>query len=68
MVLISVFWGLEADNPTGYGRLKTDDSGALIAIIEEADASQDEKGITRVNAGVMAFSADVANHYLSAMR
>ena len=57
--------GFEADNPTGYGRLKTDDSGALIAIIEEADASQDEKGISRVNAGVMAFSADVANHYLS---
>lgn len=56
--------GFEAAQPQGYGRLKTDESGTLIAIIEEADASDTEKQISSVNAGVMAFSAQVADTYL----
>ena len=56
--------GFEADDPTGYGRLKIDETGALCAIIEEADATQADKDITIVNAGVMALSAHVADSYL----
>ena len=50
--------GFETTAPTGYGRLKTNQEGRLIAIVEEADASEDEKAITLVNAGVMALSPD----------
>ena len=49
--------GFETDAPTGYGRLKTDASGGLVAIIEESDANQDEKTITHVNGGIMAGKA-----------
>ena len=56
--------GFETALPHGYGRLKTNESGALTAIIEEADASESERQITMVNAGVMAFSVSVAETYL----
>ena len=49
--------GFETELPTGYGRLKTDASGRLVAIIEESDANQDEKTITHVNGGIMAGKA-----------
>lgn len=47
--------GFEAADPTGYGRLLTDASGALIAIREQADASEAERRLRLCNAGVMAF-------------
>ena len=56
--------GFEADNPTGYGRLKIDDKGMLAAIIEEADANAEEKDIKLVNAGVMTFSSKIARQTL----
>lgn len=41
------------DDPTGYGRiLREEESGDLMAIVEEADASEDIKKIAEVNAGV----------------
>ena len=54
----------EAEDPTGYGRLKCDEKCSLEAIIEEADASDDDKEISLVNAGVMALSCDVAKTVL----
>lgn len=59
--------GFETATPTGYGRLKTNQEGNLIAIIEEADATEDEKAITLVNAGVMALSPDFANSGLQSL-
>ena len=59
--------GFETTAPTGYGRLKTNQEGRLIAIVEEADASEDEKAITLVNAGVMALSPDFANSGLQSL-
>ncbi|HWV83787.1 MAG TPA: bifunctional UDP-N-acetylglucosamine diphosphorylase/glucosamine-1-phosphate N-acetyltransferase GlmU [Hyphomicrobiaceae bacterium] len=47
--------GFEAADPTGYGRLLTDASGALVAIREHADASEAERQLRLCNAGVMAF-------------
>ncbi|GAB5387795.1 MAG: bifunctional UDP-N-acetylglucosamine diphosphorylase/glucosamine-1-phosphate N-acetyltransferase GlmU [Alphaproteobacteria bacterium] len=46
--------GMRPDDSTGYGRLKTDDSGELLAIVEHKDASEDERAIGLVNAGMMA--------------
>jgi bifunctional UDP-N-acetylglucosamine pyrophosphorylase / glucosamine-1-phosphate N-acetyltransferase len=46
--------GFRAADPTGYGRLLIE-SGRLVAIREQADASAEERKITLCNAGVMAF-------------
>ena len=48
--------GFEAVNPTGYGRLLTDQAGQLVAIREEKDASEAERQVRLCNSGVMAFS------------
>ena len=47
--------GFRPKDPTGYGRLLTDASGALIAIREEKDASATERKIELCNSGVIAF-------------
>ena len=48
-----VVLGFEAQNPFGYGRLVRDGSGALVRIVEEKDASADERAITLCNSGVL---------------
>jgi bifunctional UDP-N-acetylglucosamine pyrophosphorylase/glucosamine-1-phosphate N-acetyltransferase len=47
--------GFEANDPLGYGRLLTDESGFLNAIREEKDASPAERAVCLCNSGVMAF-------------
>ena len=59
--------GFMADNPTGYGRLVTDDEGHLIKIVEEKDTNDDEKAITFVNAGIMALRAPMVFSLLDAL-
>ncbi len=44
------------DNPEGYGRIIRDDQGFVRRIIEEKDASEQEKQIKEVNTGIMAVS------------
>jgi bifunctional UDP-N-acetylglucosamine pyrophosphorylase/glucosamine-1-phosphate N-acetyltransferase len=44
------------DNPFGYGRIVRED-GRLARVVEERDASDDERRIREVNAGVYAFDA-----------
>ncbi len=51
--------GFHATDPTGYGRLIVKD-GALVAIVEEKDASPDERKITFCNGGVMALAGKTA--------
>ncbi len=36
-------------DPTGYGRIVRDDSGDVVAIVEEKDADEDQRQITEVN-------------------
>lgn len=42
------------DDPTGYGRVLSDDQGRLIAIVEQADADDDQKRINVINTGIYA--------------
>ena len=51
--------GFQAADPTGYGRLVVE-AGQLVAIREQADASEQEKAIKLCNAGVMAFDGRIA--------
>ncbi|CAN2039347.1 MobA-like NTP transferase domain-containing protein [Candidatus Magnetomoraceae bacterium gMMP-15] len=44
--------GTKLDDPFGYGRIIFDNNGNLSDIIEEVDATQDQKKINIVNAGI----------------
>ncbi|MFB6346123.1 MAG: bifunctional UDP-N-acetylglucosamine diphosphorylase/glucosamine-1-phosphate N-acetyltransferase GlmU [bacterium] len=52
------------DDPAGYGRIKLDDSGRVTSIVEEVDASEQEKRIDLINTGIMCGSIDVFQEYL----
>ena len=41
-------------DPTGYGRIVRDAHGRVVRIVEEKDASPEEKAIREVNTGIMA--------------
>ena len=45
----------EHPEPTGYGRIIRDERNELLRIVEERDASEDEKFIFEINSGVYAF-------------
>ncbi len=53
-----VVLGFSAANPKGYGRLLCDDSGFLLAIREELDATETERKVDLCNSGIMAVSSD----------
>ena len=45
--------------PTGLGRIIRDDEGAVVGIIEEKDASDEERLICEINTGLYAFDAEL---------
>lgn len=55
----------ELKNPTGYGRIVFDDMGNLMCIREEADASDAEKRIKLVNAGIYCFDKRILSSALN---
>ena len=44
------------EEPYGYGRIVRDESGQILRIVEERDASGDERDIKEINSGIYAFS------------
>ncbi|MFZ5626758.1 MAG: bifunctional UDP-N-acetylglucosamine diphosphorylase/glucosamine-1-phosphate N-acetyltransferase GlmU [Bacillota bacterium] len=44
-------------NPTGYGRIIRDEQGQVAAIVEEKDATPEQKDIREVNSGTYCFQA-----------
>ena len=44
-------------DPSGYGRILRDAAGAVVAIVEQKDASSQQLGITEVNTGILAVAA-----------
>jgi bifunctional UDP-N-acetylglucosamine pyrophosphorylase/glucosamine-1-phosphate N-acetyltransferase len=55
------------ENPTGYGRIVRDDSGLFRSIVEERDATDEEREITEVNAGVYVFDFKLLKTALAAI-
>jgi len=41
------------DDPTGYGRIVRDETGRVVRIVEQQDATADELGINEVNTGFL---------------
>jgi bifunctional UDP-N-acetylglucosamine pyrophosphorylase/glucosamine-1-phosphate N-acetyltransferase len=55
-------------DPTGYGRILRTQDGAVIGIVEQADATPSQQAITEVNAGVYAFDIAALRSALSRLR
>jgi len=43
--------------PTGYGRIVRDASGTVTAVVEEKDATEEQRQVREINSGVYAFDA-----------
>lgn len=48
----------EMEDPTGYGRVVRDNQGGVVRIIEQKDASPEEKQVREVNTGIYCFEAE----------
>lgn len=53
-----VVLGFRAANPSGYGRLIVNEAGSLQAIVEDRDATENQRAINLCNAGAMAIKAN----------
>ncbi|RVU85436.1 UDP-N-acetylglucosamine diphosphorylase/glucosamine-1-phosphate N-acetyltransferase [Leucothrix sargassi] len=53
------------DNPTGYGRIVRNESGDVVEIVEEKDATDEIRKITEVNTGIVAAKGKQLKHWLS---
>ncbi|MFR7720257.1 MAG: bifunctional UDP-N-acetylglucosamine diphosphorylase/glucosamine-1-phosphate N-acetyltransferase GlmU [Hominilimicola sp.] len=47
------------DDATGYGRIVRDNDGSVLKIVEQKDASKEEKKINEVNSGMYVFDAQL---------
>jgi bifunctional UDP-N-acetylglucosamine pyrophosphorylase/glucosamine-1-phosphate N-acetyltransferase len=45
------------ENPAGYGRVARDDAGNFLKIVEQKDATEDERQIREINAGIYCFDS-----------
>jgi bifunctional UDP-N-acetylglucosamine pyrophosphorylase/glucosamine-1-phosphate N-acetyltransferase len=55
-------------NPTGYGRILRDADGSVKAIIEEKDATSEQKRIQEINTGIMVLPTNSLKRWLKALR
>lgn len=57
--VMAVVLTMVLENPTGYGRIIKDAAGGFARIVEEKDASPDEKKIREVNSGTYVFDKEL---------
>ncbi|MCM0613852.1 bifunctional UDP-N-acetylglucosamine diphosphorylase/glucosamine-1-phosphate N-acetyltransferase GlmU [Marinobacter sediminum] len=55
------------DDPNGYGRIVRDGAGQVTSIVEQKDASADQRAIQEVNTGILAVSAKHLKAWLPAL-
>jgi bifunctional UDP-N-acetylglucosamine pyrophosphorylase/glucosamine-1-phosphate N-acetyltransferase len=53
---VSILSGVVAD-PFGYGRVVREEGGAVAAIVEQKDATDEQAAITEINSGILALDA-----------
>ena len=58
----------ELDDPFGFGRILRDGDGNIVGIVEERDASAEEKALTEVNTGILAASKPVLRNLVGSLR
>ncbi len=50
---------------TGYGRILRDETGAVLGIVEQKDATEEQRAIREINSGIYAFDASLLRAALS---
>lgn len=55
------------DDPSGYGRVVRDTDGFVVRIVEDADATSEERSIKEVNAGVYVFNVEILEEGISSL-
>lgn len=55
---------VELDDPAGYGRILRDTGGNVTGIVEEKDATPEQRAIREVNTGIMALPAGLLGLWL----
>lgn len=55
-------------NPTGYGRIVRDIDGSVKEIVEEKDATPEQKRIQEINTGIMVLPSNSLKKWLRALR
>jgi bifunctional UDP-N-acetylglucosamine pyrophosphorylase/glucosamine-1-phosphate N-acetyltransferase len=59
---------MTVDDPTGYGRIVRNGRGQVERIVEQKDASAQERGIRECNTGVMAAAAGLLQRWLEGLK
>ena len=49
--------GVRLENPTGYGRIIRDEQGRFAKIVEQKDASDEERQVREINSGIYCFES-----------
>jgi bifunctional UDP-N-acetylglucosamine pyrophosphorylase/glucosamine-1-phosphate N-acetyltransferase len=57
----------DLEDPTGYGRIVRDGGGNILRIVEERDASEEERAISEINTGFIAAPTAALNRWLPAL-
>jgi bifunctional UDP-N-acetylglucosamine pyrophosphorylase/glucosamine-1-phosphate N-acetyltransferase len=45
------------ENPTGYGRVVRDEAGGFVKIVEQKDATEEERQVREINSGIYCFDS-----------
>jgi len=59
---------LQMEHPTGYGRIVRDKAGKVTSIVEEKDATPDQRSIKEVNTGILAAPTHLLRQWLGKLR
>lgn len=59
---------VKLDDPTGYGRIIRDDQGFVVRIVEEKDATAEEKLTAEINTGTYCFDLKLLRHCLPLLK
>ncbi len=59
---------VSVENPKGYGRMIVNEDGSVVRIVEEADASEEERMIRLVNSGIYCVEKEFLFHALSEIK
>ena len=59
---------VEMENPTGYGRIIFGSNGNITDIVEESDATPEQKKIKMINAGVYCINTDALKLFLNDLK
>lgn len=62
------FLTIEQDNPTGLGRIVRDEHDNVVSIVEEKEATDEQKKITEINPGSFLFHVSFLKKYLPMMK